>query len=359
MNASNVDPTNARPIPACHFQNASAQVDCAAGSQSESQFYLYLSGFFALCWPTLGNILLSQARLQVQSIMVDIRRWATAQLQQWYTRFMANEAPRDLVTVTGGQPSPARTTSPRKVSWSYLRGVSLALSELCQDDNYGGDRIPLSAILDLMRQHESAFVPLGPHVGRDVPKRLIQLANEGVVFFDPFEEYVVVPEATRQRYALRRRELLAKGVDPANLSVFGAAFTRGLSPGERVTNAAVASYRGQFLLAQGRTGNNSGAALTRKESLISIADAICPTPLQPEIELPEAAGVVRRGYSIVMDVARIIVSRPSQEEEEGTARGNELRRGLSVLPELAGIVGERDALVVQKDRLRTILETSD
>jgi hypothetical protein len=42
------------------------------------------------------------------------------------------------------------------------------------------------------------------------------------------------------RYALRRRELLAKGVDPANLSVFGAAFTKGLSTSERVTNAGVA-----------------------------------------------------------------------------------------------------------------------
>lgn len=28
-------------------------------------------------------------------------------------------------------------------------GVSLALSELCQDCRYGGGRIPLSAILDL------------------------------------------------------------------------------------------------------------------------------------------------------------------------------------------------------------------
>ena len=42
------------------------------------------------------------------------------------------------------------------------------------------------------------------------------------------------------RYTLRRRELLAKGVDPANLSVFGAAFTKGLSTSERVTNAGVA-----------------------------------------------------------------------------------------------------------------------
>ncbi|KAH9074790.1 hypothetical protein EDB83DRAFT_2353348, partial [Lactarius deliciosus] len=178
------------------------------------------------------------------------------------------------------------------------------------------------------RQHQSAFAPLGPHAGRDVPKRLIQLANEGVVFFDPFKEYVTVPEATRQRYALRRRELLAKGVDPANLYVFGAAFTRGISTNERVTNAAVANYREQFLLAQGRTGNRSGAALTRKESLISIADAICPARLMPEIEVPESSNaradaVVRRGHS---------VRRPPDggRQAVGTSRASELRRGLSV-----------------------------
>lgn len=65
-----------------------------------------------------------------------------------------------------------------------------------------------------VRQHQSAFVPLGPHAERDIPRRLIQLvrhlilsqvtsdhlqANEGVVFFDPFKEYVIVPEATRQK----------------------------------------------------------------------------------------------------------------------------------------------------------------
>jgi hypothetical protein len=79
-------------------------------------------------------------------------------------------------------------------------GVSLALSELCQDCRYGGGRIPLSAILDLstchkfcymrhvgaqrcpVRQHQSAFVPLGPHVEKDVPKRLIQLVRAVPLF---------------------------------------------------------------------------------------------------------------------------------------------------------------------------------
>jgi hypothetical protein len=42
------------------------------------------------------------------------------------------------------------------------------------------------------------------------------------------------------RYVLRRQQLLAEGVDPADLSVFAAALTRGLSANKRVTNAAVA-----------------------------------------------------------------------------------------------------------------------
>ncbi|KAI9440709.1 hypothetical protein H4582DRAFT_2056018 [Lactarius indigo] len=366
MNAHSATPTNARPTgtPEGDLHGASAQVDCGAGPQNGSRFLpwflLYLRGFIAaICWPALQKVLMSQ----FQSFLVS--RWdsvaAHLQGEQIRTGLTANEAPRDIET--GGQLSPARTTFPKKVSWSYLRGVSLALSELCQDGNYGGDRIPLSAILDLMRQHQSAFVPLGPHAGRDVPKRLIQLANEGVVFFDPFKEYVIVPEATRQRYALRRRELLAKGVDPANLYVFGAAFTRGISTSERVTNAGVASYREQFLITRGRTGNNSGAVLTRKESLISIADAIRPARLMPEIEVPEgdarAGAVVRRGHSIVTDIARIMTSRSPDVGQAGTSHGSELRRGFSILPEMTAIVCERDALEAQTDRLRTILETSD
>ncbi|KAH9167347.1 hypothetical protein EDB89DRAFT_2125284 [Lactarius sanguifluus] len=358
MNRHSATPTTARPT---GIHNASAQVD-GAGPQNESWFFLYLRSLIAVCWPALQKEIVAQ----FQSFMVLMWRLVVTRLQGEQRRMglTANEAPRDLGT--GGQPSRARTTSPRKVSWSYLRGVSLALSELCQDGNYGGDRIPLSAILDLMRQHQSAFAPLGPHAGRDVLKRLIQLANEGVVFFDPFKEYVTVPEATRQRYALRRRELLAKGVDPANLYVFGAAFTRGISTNERVTNAAVASYREQFLLTQGRTGNRSGAALTRKESLISIADAICPARLMPEIEgsnaRADADAVVRRGHSIVTDVARIITSRlPDGGQAAGTSRASEpeLRRGLSILPEMTAIVRQRDALEAQTDRLRTVLETSD
>jgi hypothetical protein len=42
------------------------------------------------------------------------------------------------------------------------------------------------------------------------------------------------------RYVLRRQELLAEGVNPADLSVYGAALTQDLSPSKRVTNADVA-----------------------------------------------------------------------------------------------------------------------
>lgn len=85
------------------------------------------------------------------------------------------------------------------------------------------------------------------------------------MFFDPFEEYVIVAEETRQkwvfssryfffcrrhldafslfgylvpRYASRRQELLA-GVNPADLSVYGVALTQDLSPRGRVTNAEI------------------------------------------------------------------------------------------------------------------------
>jgi len=224
---------------------------------------------------------------------------------------------RDAVTIAH------RATSPngKKVSWSYLRGVSLALSELCQDGRFGGGRIPLSAILDLMRQHQSAFVPLGPHVEKDVPKRLVQLANENVVFFDPFEEYVIVPEATRQKYDSRRQALLVDGVDPADVSMFGVALTRGLYPSKRVTNAAVASYKAQFLLAQEqrhqgpqahpqqkeKANKTLGRTPTREESLLSIADAIRPPGLRLETDMADKnPTLTRRGHSIVIEMAKII-----------------------------------------------------
>jgi hypothetical protein len=50
--------------------------------------------------------------------------------------------------------------------------------------------------------------------------------------------------------------------------------------------------------------NRSGAALTRHESLVSIADAICPARLMSEVEVAEPEGgtrvgaIVRRGHSV-------------------------------------------------------------
>jgi hypothetical protein len=84
----------------------------------------------------------------------------------------------------------------------------------------------------------------------------------------------------------------------------------------------------------------------------------------------------------VTDVARIISSRPDSSQEGTVAQGSGLRRGPSVsststvlgaggiliyqildlsqiLPEMSAIIRERDTLEAQKDRLRTILETSD
>ena len=133
------------------------------------------------------------------------------------------------------------------------------------------------------------------------------------------------------RYDSRRQALLAGGVDPADLSVFGAALTQGLSPGKRVTNAAVAvsflirtlifladhdyaptqSYKAQFLLARQqqhresqpqqkeKTSKTLGRTLTREESLLSIADAIRPPGLRLETDMAdEPPTVTRRGHSV-------------------------------------------------------------
>lgn len=242
------------------------------------------------------------------------------------------------------------TVFPSLPSWTLVRYICHPLSRRMNSGHS-------------VRQHQSDFVPLGPHVERDVPKRLIELVrshfiwfsnrhaqtvfmsqvNDGVVFYDPIQEHVVVREVTRQkwavhplvlhlasvdttscsRYALRRQELLAKGVDPANLSVFGVALTKGLFKSARVTNAGVVvrlpassgrtpsdrfpakqSYKEDFLLTQGQMGNKSGATLTRHESLMSIADAACPARLMPDVEVVEPEGstpinaIVRRDHSV-------------------------------------------------------------
>lgn len=105
----------------------------------------------------------------------------------------------------------------------FAAGVSLALSELCQDCRYGGGRIPLSAILDLstwssltstivraaqqrpVRQHQRSFVPLGPQVEKDVPKRLIQLVRSlslGPLIFSDRK----APNSNTYMYCLGKRE---------------------------------------------------------------------------------------------------------------------------------------------------------
>ena len=165
MKFLNVKLTNERLVPASRLQDASAQVDFAPDSQSESWFFFLLRGFIILCWTAVGKSVMAK----FQPMVDQVCHWVFVRLQrlgEWRTRPTANDAPPNLVT--GEQPSPVRNLSPRKSSWSYLRGlcmvftfrgvivtnrvcvgISLALSELCQDDNFGGDRIPLSAILDL------------------------------------------------------------------------------------------------------------------------------------------------------------------------------------------------------------------
>ncbi|KAI0272801.1 hypothetical protein BC834DRAFT_363516 [Gloeopeniophorella convolvens] len=282
-------------------------------------------------------------------------------------------------------PSPPSGSS-RKGSWTYMRGVSLALSELCQETSHVGAPIPLTAIFERstyhlpcvlhvlipchpVRQHQSVLgVLLGPHVEKDVPKRLIQLANEKVIVFDPFKQHVIVPEETQQkcvlcsltreltagfgfRYAWKRTELLASGVDPADLRVYGPALTKGLSPSKRVTNAAVEDYKDQFRLRYGEK-----RAVRREESLVSIADAVFPAgpPAQDDDDEPFERHVHRttRGQSILVDMAYAL-DKPG-DAQEGLVAGvsaGVARRGYSVMSDMSAIIHHRDELQAENHRL--------
>lgn len=365
--------TKATPNPTCYTQPHPIDRSGAGtpkGQDSSHVLLLCLRGIIAFFWAasrrTLERILLAYLQSAVSPTVRALIANLTATVRGGDVSTCASAAEeagalndkQGVVTYQAG----SACANPKKVSWTYMRGVSLALSELCQDCRYGGGRIPLSAVLDFMRQHQNAFVPLGPHVEKDVPKRLIQLANEHVVFFDPFEEYLIVPEETRQKYVSRRQELLAEGVNPADLSVYGAALTQDLSPSKRVTNADVASYKEQFLLLQRhqhqhqRQKRTSNSRIpTREESLVSIADAIRPPGLRPEIDSPVA---IRRGHSIVMDMAKVI-SRRVVEMGRSFGPGNEVRHELrcsvQLLPEMSAIIHERDALEIENDRLHAAI----
>ena len=125
MNTPNVNLPNHEPTLTCRLQNASAQVDGGAGPQSQSRFLLYpsLSGIIAFCWAASRGTLVKMLMSKIQSIVVDwlVGIWHSAiaqpQRAQEGTRPMTDETPRDPVSC--GQ---AQTTSPKKVSWSYLRG---------------------------------------------------------------------------------------------------------------------------------------------------------------------------------------------------------------------------------------------
>ncbi|KAF8498500.1 hypothetical protein F5888DRAFT_1633775 [Russula emetica] len=354
------------------------------GQESSRVLLLCLHGIAAFCWAasrrTLERILLaylqSAVNLTLRSLIANLTAIvrgggsgsSSSSVPTCVSATEVEEEARALNDKEGAVTYQAggACVNSKKVSWTYMRGVSLALSELCQDCRYRGRRIPLSAILDLMRQHQSAFVPLGPQVEKDVPKRLIQLANEHVVFFDPFEEYVIIPEETRQKYVSRRQELLTEGVNPADLSVFGAALTQDLSPRKRVTNADVASYKEQFILTQrhqhqGQKRMSNFRAPTREESLMSIADAIRPPGPRPEIDSPDALVAMRRGHSIVMDMAKVIGRRVVEMGRSfgpGNEGRHELRCSVQLLPEMSAIIHERDALEVENDRLHAILGLS-
>ena len=71
----------------------------------------------------------------------------------------------------------------RTLSRRPLRGR--AHSSICHPrPQYATDNVLYGTVAHVLfgfctvRQHQSAFVPLGPHVEKDVPKRLVQLVRQ-------------------------------------------------------------------------------------------------------------------------------------------------------------------------------------
>jgi hypothetical protein len=240
MNAKNVTCAHSAPthLPPHNNTAAPAAVDCGPNASGSSRLLLYLRVVATFCWAGSRGTLQRLFFSYLQSIVIRIwtslvvvpRRAPPGQAKPVVANRRTRQRPQHSPVGTRAAALSAPTTSPKKVAWSYLRGtyvadtrltydsrkkkwtdlrhfagVSLALSELCQECNYGGRRIPLSAILDLskftlgnargfffwcsivaydypwrrrvVRQHQSAFVPLGPHVEKDVPRRLVQLVG--------------------------------------------------------------------------------------------------------------------------------------------------------------------------------------
>ena len=76
----------------------------------------------------------------------------------------------------------------------------------------------------------------------------------------------------------------------------------------RSHHVLVQGYKEQFLLTQqqrhqdqGRKRTSNSRAPTREESLMSIADAICPPGPRPEVDSPNALVAMRRGHSVSQD----------------------------------------------------------
>ena len=168
--------------------SSKAQDGATSSATGEPRVFLLLClrGIAAFVWAASRSTLQRMLLAYLQSVLVS---------PTW--RPLLAAVPRRLLVVSRGVALRARDTvtvahraanpNGKKVSWSYLRGtydskfsfffwfkshdegagrplpnhasnrtvahlfvgVSLALSELCQDGRFGGGRIPLSAILDL------------------------------------------------------------------------------------------------------------------------------------------------------------------------------------------------------------------
>jgi hypothetical protein len=158
------------------------------GQESSRVLLLCLRGIAAFCWAasrrTLERMLLAYLQSTVnatllRSLIANLTAivrggggvpTCTSKAEELEAR-RALDDKEGAGAVTGGGESAC--VNSKKVSWTYMRGaalsclyppfldidlsngwlsvagVSLALSELCQDYRYGGGRIPLSAILDL------------------------------------------------------------------------------------------------------------------------------------------------------------------------------------------------------------------
>jgi len=175
--------TNATPIPTCYTYPVDRRSGAGSekGGESLRVLLLCLHGIAAFCWAASRRALERTLLAYLQSTVNPAWRSFIASLTGATASQGVSTCPTptheaqalhddtgDTVTHQAG----GACANSKTVSWTYMRGawqctrrraiwlivrgemwlsagVSLALSDLCQDRRYGGGRIPLFAILDL------------------------------------------------------------------------------------------------------------------------------------------------------------------------------------------------------------------